>query len=412
MKKLSYLLFSIPLLWGLNACTEDFEPTFSENATQRYINVQKEITEFLSTPDADFILQYFPDDHQSYGGYNYFLKFSGKDKVSAESETNAQAVSSTFRILQNGGAVLSFDLYSEELHEFATPSPSEYRAKRGDFEFLILKKSNDTLYLKGKKTGNYMKLYKAGNIQEIKSNIRKVATTIDRVDLPAQGTIGTEPLVLSTGGTRNIIFSTLNGGSLESTEASYIFTENGIKFYKPVEIKGKVYDGLIFDESTQTLKSEDGVIVINLKFVPINFKSKAWFLDMSKSENTSEGYKKARAGDSLWHGRVLSKFKLQDFYVLGNFRDNVGFNTFVEGYNGAFAIYGLSFKGEDSNPNLIHIEKTKPVEFDVYFKYVDSVLDKITKNSPYIVEEVRATPKRVKLTSQKDSKLWFYLDEL
>ncbi|MRJ10412.1 DUF4302 domain-containing protein [Ornithobacterium rhinotracheale] len=412
MKKILYISLLIPFLGTLNSCVEDFESNFSENTTERYLNAEREYLDYLKTPGANFVFQYYPDDNQSYGGYNYFLKFTEDNHVIAEDEASTPPQESTFRVLQSGGAVLSFDLYNKDLHKFATPSGSEYRAKRGDFEFLILRKSNDTLYLKGRKTGNYLKIFKVADINTVKNNIRETVGVLSKIDLPTTGTIAGEPLDVQVSGERNLLLNYQLSGKQESENVSYIHTEDGIQFYEPIEVNGKKYTNLIYNSAARTLKSEDEVIVINLKFLPINFKTKSWILDFSNDDNTSDGYKLARKGDELIHNIILKQFKLQPYYVLGKFGDNTSFTTFL-GEPAESVGYGLTFRGDDTNSNLIYIEKTKPLDFEVYFRYISNVLDKIANNSPYIVEpDNPMSPKRVKLINQKDPTLWFYLDAL
>ncbi|MGQ1927631.1 DUF4302 domain-containing protein [Ornithobacterium rhinotracheale] len=412
MKKLTNICVAVILAWGVNSCTEDFEPSFSENSTQRYLTVEKEINEFLHTPNSEFVMQYFPDDNQSYGGVNYFLKFPKNDEVISESESNKTPQKSTYRILQNGGAVLSFDLYNKDLHKFATPSSSEYRAKRGDFEFLILKKSSDTIYLKGKKTGNLIKLFKANNISEIKKKIREVALKLDKADFPAKGTLRGKELSVLSPNERNLVFNYEGVDKSNTQKNPYIYTENGIQFYTPIEVNGKKYSDLIYDEQAKVLKSEDGEILISLKFLPINFKTKGWVLDVTKEkDNVSEGYKLARKGDDFIHSFLFKDegTGLTNYYIIGRNDDKVGFTTFSQKYGG-FATYGLKFKGDDKDPRVVYIEKDAPITFDLYFQYVNNVLDKITKNGPYIVEiENPETSQRVKLISKDHPELWFYL---
>ncbi|MRJ10413.1 DUF4302 domain-containing protein [Ornithobacterium rhinotracheale] len=409
MKKILYISLLIPFLGTLNSCVEDFESNFSENTTERYLNAEREYLDYLKTPGANFVFQYYPDDNQSYGGYNYFLKFTEDNHVIAEDEASSTPQESTFRVLQSGGAVLSFDLYNKDLHKFATPSGSEYRAKRGDFEFLILRKSNDTLYLKGRKTGNYLKLFIQKDIDSYANNIRTIAEKLGKLDFPLAGEFSNTPIELEAAGDRNF---TINYQDITSKKIPYIFTENGIHFYKPIELNGKKYETLVFNSAEKTLESEDGLLVVNLKFVPIDFKNKAWIFDMSDSENFSPNFKKARSKDVLRHSMaVRSGVELEKYYVLGNYRDNIGFNTFVtvnKTLKLTMATNALKFTTDDTDDEVIHIQKGDAILSAWYLNKVNNLLNEITKNSPYRVQK---ESDRFKLISVNNGDIWFYIKQ-
>ncbi|MGV4461721.1 DUF4302 domain-containing protein [Ornithobacterium rhinotracheale] len=400
-------LAAVALLSGCGGLeTEDL---FDKPSSIRLEENRNEIQSALEANEEGWVLQYFPHPDRIYGGVNYFLTF--KDgKVTAALEGDTQNETSAYQVLTRSGSVLSFSQYNSLLHQYATPSESKPEGDKGDFEFLVLRQNQDTIFLKGLRTGNYLNLIKIKQSNKVlKETIETVAQQLAKVAFPLTGTFAGSPINVSSDSERNIII-TYEGQDKQPIALPYIHTNEGIQFYTPIKIGGKEYSKLIFDSSAKTLKSVDDQLIINLKFIPINFKTKGWKLDLSDDNNVAKGIKLARVGDDILHSFLLKDQELKKYYVIGKFGENVGFTTFDAGDT---LVHGLNFRGDENNPNLVYIEKTKPISIDIYFRYINGVLDKITNNTPYLVEpDSPVNPKRVKLTSQKDPSVWFYLDVL
>ncbi|MGQ2106605.1 DUF4302 domain-containing protein [Ornithobacterium rhinotracheale] len=403
-------LAAVALLSGCGGLeTEDL---FDKPSSIRLEENRNEIQSALEANEEGWVLQYFPHPDRIYGGVNYFLTF--KDgKVTAALEGDTQNEASAYQVLTRSGSVLSFSQYNSLLHQYATPSESKPEGDKGDFEFLVLRQNQDTIFLKGLRTGNYLNLIKIKKESpSLKSRIEVILNKLGEVDFPSAGKIGESPIVASSSSPKNLTLTYEQGKSPISF--SYIYTAEGIQFYEPILVDGKEYSHLILDESSNTLKSEDGHIVIKLKVAPINFKTQGWVLDLSEETNRSNAFVGAIDADGLIHKIIFGdKYALQKYYVLGKLGQNVGFHTFAEDIQGPFAVNGLNFSADDNDPNLIHIGKGDAINFATYLLYVNSVLNKITNNSPYFVDKKDpAKPGMVKLTSQKDPSVWFYLDVL
>ena len=133
-----FMLMALPTLL-LTSCLKDQEDKFDEPAAIRMNNYLQNTADLLKGNPNGWVLNYFPDRDQYYGGYVYTLKFDEQD-VEARSELAEpeQTFVSKYRLLNDDGPILSFDTYNEVLHFFATPSAGAYEAYDGDFEFIIL----------------------------------------------------------------------------------------------------------------------------------------------------------------------------------------------------------------------------------------------------------------------------------
>ena len=76
MKKIifAYILMMLPAVL-MTSCLKGQEDKFSESASQRSANYLAYVKEVLMSSENGWVLNYFPDRNQSYGGYAYTVKF-------------------------------------------------------------------------------------------------------------------------------------------------------------------------------------------------------------------------------------------------------------------------------------------------------------------------------------------------
>lgn len=379
------------------SCSNTQDDLFDEPASLRLEKNKEKFQKVLEEPNQDWLLQYFPHPEQKYGGINYYLKF--KDgKVIAQREGSSESKTSLYSILNRGGSVLSFYAFNDLLHQFANPTGSTPKAEEGDFEFLILNKENDTINLKGIKTGNYLKLIKLKKpIEEYEQKVSLISSYVDKLSSSLNGTLnGKEIEVLSNYRTLTIGDKTI----------SYNYTDKGLHFYKPVEIEGNTYSELFFDKEANTLSSTDGSLIINLDYSPIHLNQDEFY---SLEDNFSPKLRAQWDKDKADHkARFNTLFALSNYIKFG-----AGKMSFFVQYKGrATAIsYYLNFnKSLNDSLNNIIIEKDEPdLNWD-YFN-LNATLNSLV--GEFKVELIDGTPinilKKFKLTSVEDPEIWFIL---
>ena len=264
-----YFLLALPLL--LTSCLKDQEDLFTDSASARTTKYLAEVQDVLTSAENGWLLNYYPDREQSYGGAVYTLRFDDEQvTVSSEIAGDPNYTETSTYILNNeDGPVLMFDTYNQLMHYFATPSGSSgaggYEAYDGDFIFIILDISEDknTITLKGNRSGNIMYMHRM--TESSSSYITKVLQTQET--MPINYTFESE------GETVKVALS--NGRANFSSESvdestAYIYTSEGVEFYEPVVVNDVVIGGIKNNGEAEYTTAIGSDLQLKSVFLPIN----------------------------------------------------------------------------------------------------------------------------------------------
>ncbi len=287
MKKI-YLILLVILPCMLQSCLFEDKDLFDKTAAERMEEYLTEYKSLLVSSEKGWMLEYYPDENQSYGGFVYIVNFTDEDVIAyfELADDISVSVDSYYGLTTDDGPVLTFDAYNEYLHYFANPNINDYEAMHGDYEFNIAGKSDDEseIYLTGKKTGNHMVLKKMETpateylvkVNEISAAMSSPAYALSVGDIKAECKIVDNVLsyAYSTGGTA----AEEGAAQTFSGNIPFCYTDYGVHFYEPVKIGDTVYDRMMFSE--ETLVSEDGKLVVSKVTPPINkwLVSGKWFI--------------------------------------------------------------------------------------------------------------------------------------
>ncbi len=345
-----FLLMALPTLL-LTSCLKDQEDVFSESASLRTANYLSNAKKVLTSSANGWLLNYYPDREQSYGGCAFVLKFDD-ETVTVNSELGGDptyAVTSTYIMNNEDGPVLMIDTYNELMHYFATPHGSSgaggYEAYDGDFIFIIMEISEDqnTIKLKGSRSGNIMYMHRMTTTAE------EYLTQV----LATEETMPTNYSFEAEGETINIVLSggnaTFSSDNIDEKKA-YIYTNEGIQFYEPVTIYDNVFEGIKNGGEADVTTAIGSGLQLNVIFLPINeiFYNTDWYISYANlGDFTKPYFDKAIAG-SAGEKEVISMMAftvingLSLYFVSGNYAGALAFDTeFIEDdqikltYNGA-----------------------------------------------------------------------------
>ena len=310
---------------ALTSCLKDQEDYFSEPATVRLQNTLERTRQTLCSAEYGWAMDYYPDRDLDYGGYAYTIKFDSL-KATVQTELSpGKTVSSYYSMASDDGAVLTFDTYNELMHFFATPSSSEYEAKDGDFEFVIDSIGQDIIVMHGKRNQNHVYLHRLNEPAD--TYLQKVIDMGENFVGKCSGTIGSEQVDCQIDlNKRTLCYTDADG---KDHEHYFIFTDEGIRFYEPLDINGSHVNGLLVDDQlTMTSKQGD---VIRLQGEPHD----ADFVPYSNYE----GY----FYFSIYEGRIAPTVYLRPNRFKGGF-EMVGLNS----------LYNI-FLRYDKNTGCLHL---------------------------------------------------------
>ena len=350
MKKI-YLILLAVLGMTVTSCLMEEKDLFDKTPAERMEAYLDEYHKLLASAQEGWLLQAYPEENQSYGGYAYVLKFTSAD-VTAWFQLDddiSTPVTSLYKMTPDDGPVLSFDMYNENLHYFATPSVSDYEALHGDYEFRIVGKSEDgsEIYLKGRRTNcNYNLVKFSGDPVEYLTKCNEIQVAMAA---PAYSmTMGEVTADCSIKG--NVFewaYTVGEGDAATPVEGSvaFCYTPEGVDFYAPVEIEGVTYTGLVYNAENGTLATEDGKIVISQVIPPLNqlFVLGNWFIKYSELGAYAKPYFNQVKSALAAIEEELEYAFIGSMLYPGNF----GFQFVSSGYGGALGL-AYELEGEDT----------------------------------------------------------------
>lgn len=159
MRKFLLYIMGVISMLSFQSCLHDDKELFDESAAERLEHATEETKQILESSTSGWAFQYYLGDEYTSGGCTYLVKFKdGKADVALDLVDDPTNIThSSYDVVKDQGPVLTFDTYNEWMHYFANPN-SDGTTNGGDFEFSVMKISNDTIDLKGRTTGNKMRL--------------------------------------------------------------------------------------------------------------------------------------------------------------------------------------------------------------------------------------------------------------
>lgn len=422
MRKIFYmpLMALVMLFFGASCTSPQEEDVFDKSASERINGTISEYHKLLTSSEYGWVFENYPGGkEQNFGGFVHTLKFTD-NQVVAMVDLETGTYTSTYKIIQYGGAMLSFDENNPMIHGFSEPDQQFVNGLNGDFEFIFMSHTQDEIIVKGKKYNDILRMFRlkepAATYME---KVRKIALyhlTRAVLSVKEKG----KDVDFSFQGR---IFSYKNEAG-EDIVVPFIFNDKGMYFYKPIEIDGKKVQELVFDEATVTFKDVNDLFSVTLLTpAPIDFENSRWrFFVKDPTQASSkiknqydqvyEEMKKENAPQPgqtlyLWERYMFGPARLLGQEGVGLYFWN-GINPSTPGMGGYPTQYQLGFHGDATNPNLLHI-KGKETALGFPYEPLIKIRDLFVDNSPYLVERT-ADPKIVKLTSQKDPEIWMVME--
>jgi hypothetical protein len=447
MKKI--LLFTVFSLL-MQSCLFEEENYFEEPASAR---VEEKITEtknLLSSHTNGWILHYFPD--LSFGGHNYAISFAGEQaKIACETEVVGTGVricdpvytdSCMYDIIPEQGAILTFNTYSKLMHQFRNPSSAAYQGLGGDYEFILTGVKPDEIKLKGKTTGNIMRMFPLPDGHTSKESYIE---TVQEMSAKANGIfklycddVDLGVFVQMKQGNRVINYEyeeTVDGETGNTVaEIPFIYTPEGFTVYhvhtsnakkditsaspeQPVFDPLKEYSEFVYDSvNYKTFTSKDGTVKLVEDFSLTGLFSKGenqWIFDWTNvcSEletiyNTAYEANDSEYGESL--ETVYIGYDDTGFGITPNVFAFMSLWELFPGYSFEFwSTYGVSINPVRGTTDQIHIRAVGGDGSNwSYYTYFEPIVDFFVDNSPWRLAPLDEDSESVKMVSVKNDALW------
>ena len=259
---LSACLSGLTLL-GAQSCLKSYVEYFDTSSAERIATYLSDLDAMLGGEQYGWRLEYFVGNEDGdFGGINVALKFDAeKGEVTAMSEENeTDAYTSHYVLTTDSGPVLSFDTYNPILHKYGTASPEYYEGRGGDYQFFIIgyDKDSKVVRLKGKRNGKFCSLHpltesiEAFNARMYDHSRNFYVGTFDGFigDKKVTGDIDINNRQF-TAYEMEVYGNDEHGQPkydiAETKSVPYILTENGLRFYEPLEIFGTTFEEFDFN---------------------------------------------------------------------------------------------------------------------------------------------------------------------
>lgn len=323
-KRYLFILFILPFLL-ISSCKRLEDPIFDENASIRMTAAVEEAYAVLQGNKAGWMMKYFPSREREFGGYTIFAKFISNAQVTLTSDVNTNVLTSTYAVVPEMSATLTFNGYNKIIHLFSEPGAdnggigNSDTGMKGDFEFVIQEATPERVVLKGKKSGNEIVMLplQGDEFETMPADFYKnslIFSSLENFTLErANGEI--KPLRYS----RRV----LQGLTDDNSSVSFRVIPNGLEFYEEVEIGGVRVKTLDFEgvpgERRGYYTNKDQTFKIYVSYQALNkwFINNRWSLSYN---NVGE------AGRETWD---IARTNFQDRGVVLN---NVYFGPYEFSY--------------------------------------------------------------------------------
>lgn len=260
----------------LFSCSNEVEPLFDQSSSERVEEQLQDYRSLLVKPTYGWAMEYYPGgSNQSFGGYALTVSFSSDGystfRSSLEDNLDSTAVS-RYSVKKDVSITLNFDTYNKIFHYFSSPDISTGSGTGtgigGDYEFILQSYTDSSVVMKGKKTGNIIRMYAlkeepANYLQKAKDNLASY-TGIPAV-YALSGTFGGEPVEASIITSKRFKFAQ-NG---QEGYISFMFTDKGVKLYEPLTLNGYTLSELIWDANERKFYSPDSATILSVIADPL-----------------------------------------------------------------------------------------------------------------------------------------------
>lgn len=270
---MKHIFIAIVCLLGsmsLQSCLHDDKEFFDESAANRIECTVENTQKILESSENGWQLHYFTGKGMTGGGYTFLMKFAnGKVTVAGDTAVASptERATSSYTVDRSMGPVLSFNTYNDIFHFLGEPSYSEIEGDQGDWEFVITKLTEDSVFVRGKKWENEMVFTRMPADLDWTSYLNSIADVQKRlgVNYSVGNSSDASKMVEINSSKRRILSRSANG---QIVEQPFYVTPTGIHAVnEPVVLEGNVVQDFLVSK-TGVLSAKDNEALTLNAYVP------------------------------------------------------------------------------------------------------------------------------------------------
>ena len=311
---------------SLQSCLTDDKELFDESAANRIEAVVAADKQLLESATNGWQLHYYTGKQYTGGGYTMFVKFKdGKAYASSDIAPADSVATSSYDVIKDKGPVITFNTENGIMHFLAQPYQSDVDGEQGDYEFVIMRTTNDSIFVQGKKWGNEMVFTRVADDVNWEDQINKMHKVFYSMKwLYTVDGAENEQVSFDPSARRMYV------GDNDDAGVPFYVTTDGIAFREAVKINGKELTSLHYDATTKMLSSTEAALNMTAHFPEgyhdIDDFIQAWKLKFYDSQSK----KYVKADFNIQGVSTLIKQKsLTDLYCVLSLGNNIDFPMFA-----------------------------------------------------------------------------------
>lgn len=311
---------------SLQSCLTDDKELFDESAANRIEAVVEADKQLLESATNGWQLHYYTGKEYTGGGYTMFVKFKdGKAYASSDIAPADSVATSSYDVIKDKGPVITFNTENGIMHFLAQPYQDDVDGEQGDYEFVIMRTTNDSIFVQGKKWGNEMVFTRVADDVNWEDQINKMHKVFYSMNwLYTVDGAENEQVTFDPSARRMYV------GDNDDAGVPFYVTTDGIAFREAVKINGKELTSLHYDATTKKLSSTEAALNMTAHFPEgyhdIDDFIQAWKLKFYDSQSK----KYVKADFNIQGVSTLIKQKsLTDLYCVLSLGNNIDFPMFA-----------------------------------------------------------------------------------
>lgn len=230
------------------SCSREEDDIWDRSAAERLDDARNTDLATLCAATNGWEMLYFTANDNVSRGLNFLMKFNADGSVTiaaknSDTGNDYTEETSTYDVISDDGPVLTFNTYNTLFHRYADPDPDQTQdtdgvGDGGDYEFKIMSINNDMIYMRGKKHGLEVYMYRLADDVDWEQYFTDVETMHGRMFTSSIPTLwltladGSRYSITDAAGQEMSLLRENGDAVTETTKLSYVATRTGMRWIR------------------------------------------------------------------------------------------------------------------------------------------------------------------------------------